>query len=134
MGLFDHIGFKDVDFKSPEGKVTAHVGLSKFGGRFKEAQIWLANRIDMDMMPYIPFKTGRLQGAIHNRNNVQRGTGKITVYTLSYGRKLYYGINPRTGQPFHYTNPLTTPRWFDTVKAIHGNEWKRGVREIIMRK
>ena len=134
MGLFDSIAFKDVDFRSPEGNVRAKVHFSRFGGRFREAQIWLDNRIDLDMMPYVPFKTGRLQGAIHNRNIANRGTGRITVYTLSYGRKMYYGINPNTGQPWHYTNPLTTPRWFDTVKAIHGNEWRRGVKEIIMRK
>lgn len=134
MGLFDGVGFKDVDWKSPQGTVRAKVRLSRFGGRFKEAQIWLDNRIDLDMMPYIPFKTGALQGAIHSKNNASRGTGKITVYALSYGRRLYYGINPNTGLPYNYTNPLTTPRWFDTVKAIHGNEWLRGVTEIIKRK
>ena len=133
MGFFDNIRYRDIDWRSPEGTVRAHVNLSQFGGRFKEAQIWLDNRINLDMMPYIPFKTGREQGAINARNNVYRGTGKIVAYTLSYGRQLYSGKNAKTGQPIHYTNPLTTPRWFDTVRAAHENEWKRGVREIIMR-
>lgn len=134
MGLFDGIAFKDIDWKSPAGSVNAKVRLGIFGGRFKEAQIWLDNRINLDMLPYVPFKTGALQGAINSRNNANRGTGRITVYALPYGRRLYNGINSNTGLPYHYTNPLTTPRWFDTVKAVHGNEWKRGVREIIMRK
>ena len=134
MGLFDGIAYRDVNWKNTTGTVRAKVRLSVFGGRFKEAQIWLDNRINLDMMPYIPFRTGRLQGAINRENNALRGTGQIVAYTLSYGRQLYSGRNAKTGNPIHYTNPLTTPRWFDTVRSIHENEWKQGVRDIIMRK
>lgn len=134
MGLFDSVAYRDVDMSNKTGTVKAKVRLSVFGGRFKEAQIWLDNRINLDMMPYIPFRTGRLQGAINAKNNIARGTGNIVVYTLPYGRKVYSGLNEKTGKPLHYTNPLTTPHWFDTVKAVHGEEWKRGVREIILRK
>ena len=133
FGIGD-VRFKDIDWKSPEGTVRARVNLSKFGGRFKEAQIWLDNRINLGMMPYIPFRTGRLQGAINQRNSVYRGTGRVVAYTLSYGRHLYGGVNVKSGRPIHYTNPLTTPKWFDTVRAVHENEWKRGVKEIILRK
>lgn len=134
MAFYDSIRYKDVDWKSPAGSVKAKVSFSKFGGRFKEAQIWLDNQINLDMMPYIPFRTGRLQGAISTENDRRRGTGDIVVYALPYGRWLYGGINTKTGNPIHYTNPLTTPKWFETVRAIHEDEWIRGVKDIIHRR
>lgn len=122
--------FKDAKIGKSEGIARAHVKLSRLIPRFHEAQIWLDNRMNLDMMPYVAFRTGRLQTAINTRNNQLRGTGRFCVYTLPYGKHVYEGISSHGG-PMHYTNPLTTPHWFETVKGIYGNEWVRGVDEII---
>ena len=70
---------------------------------------------------------------IYAKNNSLRVTGKLCVYAMPYGRKVYNGIN-KNGQQMHYTNPLTTPHWFVTVKEIYKNQWIKGVKEIIGRK
>ena len=127
---FFNPSFQDIDVKSREGNIQAHVKLSKFGWRFKEAQIWLDRQMMLDMQPYIAFKTGRLQQAITTKNNIFAGTGKLVVYTLPYGRGVYLGIT-KTGKPMHYSNPLTTPRYFDNVKRIYRDNWNRGVKDII---
>lgn len=131
MGFFNGITWKDITAKGYSGNVRATVKLGWLGFRFREAQIWLDRQIMLDMQPYIAFKTGKLQGAITTRNNVYAGTGQVLIYTLPYGRRIYYGWTP-SGRPMNYSNPLTTPRWFDTVKARYMNVWERGCRDIIL--
>ena len=129
MNFFNPI-YQDVDVTSKDGAVHAKVRLSKLGWRFKEAQIQLDRQIMLDMQPYIPFKTGDMQRAITTKNNILAGSGKIVVYTLPYGRKVYLGIT-ESGKPMHYSNPLTTPRYFDTVKRIYRSNWNRTAKDII---
>jgi len=137
--MFGFGGIKEKDFKDTtlikqtEGIAKAEIKLSRWFPKFKEAQVWLDDRINMDMMPYVPFKTGAMQTAINAKNNQLRGTGKICVYSMPYGRRVYNGIN-KNGGTMHYTNPLTTPHWFVTVKDNYKNQWIRGVKDIIGRK
>lgn len=129
MGFFDP-SFQDINVTSKEGSVRARVRLSKFGWRFKEAQIYLDRQMMLDMQPYIPFRTGDLQRAITTKNNILAGSGKLVVYTLPYGRYVYLGVT-NSGKQMQYTNPLTTPRYFDNVKRIYRSNWTRAVRDII---
>ena len=124
--------FKDASYE--DNGIKAKIRFSRFFPRFKEAQIWLDNRINLDMSPYIPFRTGKLQGAIMAENTRRIGTGKLIAYTLPYGRPLYMGISQRTGKPINYSNPLSTPYWFETVKGLYVSNWLKGVEEIIRRK
>lgn len=133
MGILNPADFKDTTLSKSTGIARAHVRFSKLFPRFKRAQIWLDNRIMLDMQPYIPFRTGAFQGRIQQANAGRAGTGGIVVYVPPQGRWLYNGVaySKSGARPIHYTNPLTTPHWFETVSALYKNQWVRGVKDII---
>lgn len=137
MGLFreiSEIDFKDADLKFPLGIGKAAIkGKLKFSNwfpRFKKAQKWLDYRINEDMRPYLPVRTGALRDTVYRRNEQLNGTGKICIYAMPYGRKVYQGISSNGGQ-MRYTNPLTTPYWFNTVKSIYQESWRQGAEDIV---
>lgn len=125
--------FKDAHLRKTTGIAEAHVYFSRFFPRFKRAQIWLDERVMLDMQPYIPFRTGAFQGRIQTQNAGRAGTGNIVVYVPPQGRWLYNGVSySKSGaRAINYSNPLSTPRWFETVRSAHQNEWIQGCRQII---
>lgn len=131
MAFFDP-KFKDLMLK--EEHITARVRLSIFGGRFRRAQAWLDREIMNKMEPYVPYRTGVFLRKIKTWNLLLAGTGKVRVSVPPQGRRLYNGINPSTGAPYHWTNPLTQPRWGEYTINTYHQELVDGVRAIIQGK
>lgn len=110
--------------------MTAHVGLAKFGGRFRLAQIWLDRAIMEKMKPVIPYKTGKFLSKIEAAN-AGGGTGEVVTAVPPQGRYLYPGIAP-SGKPFNWTNPMTQPRWGSWVIRTYEKELVDGCRHVVL--
>ena len=108
----------------------AHIALSRFHPRFKQAQLWLDQTIMSLMHPRIPYKTGEFLGKILNANAGNYGTGMLKVAMPPQGRFLYGGIT-KTGKPINYTNPLSVPHWGEVVVRENRAMLTKGVRDII---
>lgn len=129
MGLFN-ADFKDVVMKNQY--IDCKIGLSRFGGRFKKAQIWLEKAFFDKMKPVVPYRTGQFLSKLEAANAANRGMGQVIASVPPQGRKLYYGINPNTGMPWHWTNPLTQPMWGSWVIQTYGDELKKGVIKVVL--
>ncbi len=127
MGLFLP-RFRDITLKNET--MTARIGLSVFGGRFKKAQIWLDQEIMKRMEPVIPYRTGAFLGKIKAENAGRVGTGVLRTSVPPQGTKLYPGVSSR-GVPFHWTNPNTQPYWGQYVIRTYKRDFVDGVRRII---
>lgn len=132
MGFLTKPRFKDLTMENKAVKVK--IGLFKYNKRFEEAQIWLDRQVMSDMSPYVPYRTGAFLSRIKAENALMEGTGQVKAAVPPQGRYLYNGVSRFSGRALHYTNPITTPRWFETVKSIYYPSWENGVREIIRRK
>ena len=111
--------------------MTYDIGLKKFGGRFRLAQIWLDRRIMQLMRPYVPYKTGQFLAKITAANNGGWGSGKIVTSVPPQGKYLYPGVT-KNGKPFNWTNPKTQPRWGEYTIKTHRKELEDGVKHIIL--
>ena len=134
MAIFDRImgpEFKDFTLKTKNLK--CHIRFSKFGWRFKEAQEWLERTIVERMTPVMPYKTGKLVRQTILDNSVNYTDGLVKTSGMPYGTRLYSGINPRTGIPWRWTNPLTQPYWATYTVQTYKPELVAGVRGIILR-
>jgi hypothetical protein len=120
--------FKDITMENEF--MTAHIGLSVFGGRFERAQAWLDREILKKMTPIIPYKTGAFLNRILNNNAGRAGTGEIRTSVPPQGRYLYPGVTAR-GIPFHWTNPKTQPYWGQYVVRTYQHELTKGVGEVL---
>ena len=131
MGLFSGFGpeFRDITMK--DQYMTCNIKMSKFGGRFRLAQIWLDRAIMEKMKPVIPYKTGMFLSKIEAANAGGWGMGKVVTAVPPQGRYLYPGISPR-GKPFNWTNPLTQPMWGDYTIRTYRKEFEDGVRHIVL--
>jgi len=121
------------DFTYLSGNLRCNIKFSKFVPRFKKAQQWLEKTIVDKMTPFMPYKTGALVNRTVQENASNYGDGWVKTYGLPYGKKLYGGINPRTGKPWNWTNPLTKPYWGEYVVQQYKYELIGGVKEIIAR-
>lgn len=130
MGLFDPVAFKDITIN--KSYMKAHVRLSIFGGKFREAQIWLDQEVMRKMTPYIPRKTGVFLGKIQSENAARVGTGKIVTAVPPQGKKLYPGVS-KSGKPFNWSNPQTQPYWGKYTAQTHNKEFNDGVKKILQR-
>ena len=128
MGLFDPAVFKDITLD--KSYMKAHVKLSVFGGRFRNAQIWLDREIVRRMTPFVPRKTGVFLGKIQKENASRVGTGKIVTAVPPQGRILYPGVTKR-GKPFNWTNPQTQPYWGQYTAQTYKKEFNDGVKRIL---
>ena len=54
------------------------------------------------------------------------GNGNVIGFRYPRGAKLQ-----STTRPLIYSRASATPRWFDTAKAQHKNQWVSGVKKII---
>lgn len=122
--------FKDITMK--EEHMACNIKLSKFGWRFEQAQKWLEKSFMEKMRPVIPYRTGKFLSKLEALNASHLGGGKVYTSAPPQGRRLYNGINPNTGMPYHWTNPLTQPRWGSWVVETYGAELKQGVIKVIL--
>lgn len=129
MGLFN-ANFKDVVMKNQY--IDCKIRMSRFGWRFKQAQIWLEKAFFDKMKPVVPYRTGQFLSKLEAANAANRGMGQVIASVPPQGRRLYNGINLSTGQPYHWTNPLTQPRWGSWVVQTYGKELKKGVTKILL--
>ena len=122
------------DITMERGFLTCYIGLSKYGWRFKKAQEWLDREIMRKMEPIMPRKTGNLINRTKEINETFAGSGIVKTYSAlfaNYGHRLYPGVNPKTGKPYHWTNPKTQPYWGQYVVRTYQHELKKGVEDII---
>ena len=119
------------DFTMKSEYMTCHIRFSKFGSRFRLAQIWLDRTIMEKMKPVIPYKTGKFLSKIEAANAGGWGMGRVVTAVPPQGRYLYPGISPR-GKPFNWTNPLTQPRWGQWTVNTYKKEFEDGVKHIIL--
>lgn len=127
MSFFDP-SFKDITINKEYMK--AHVKLSVFGGRFKQAQEWLDKEIVKRMTPFVPKKTGTFLGKIVSGNASRVGTGRIITSVPPHGRALYPGVS-KSGRPYHWTNPSTQPYWGKYTVQTYRGELNSGVNRIL---
>ena len=134
MAIFNRIFEPDFkDFTLETANLKCHIRFSKFGWRFKDAQKWLEKTIVEKMTPVMPYKTGKLVNTTIQKNASNYGDGFVTTYGMHYGAKLYNGINPKTGEPWHWTNPLTQPFWASYTVQQYKPELVQGVKDIIIK-
>lgn len=144
------------------GLIKVNVGTGVFEERIPKAQFWLDNTIALSMLPYIPIESGNLKQQIVSENAAVAGSGKVCVYTTPYGRYQYYGkkmVDAETGkgparipladgrviyryrkgaklkatnEPLSYTSETATPFWFETAAKEYKEEWKDGVKRILL--
>ena len=132
MAIFNGFQPDFEDFTYLSGNLRCHVKFSKFVPRFKKAQAWLEKTIVEKMTPVMPYKTGALVNRTIQENASNYGDGFVKTYGLSYGEKLYGGVNPKSGEPWHWTNPLTQPYWGEYVIRQYKPELVQGVKDIII--
>ena len=122
--------FKDITMKTQN--MECKIGLAKFNGRFRMAQIWLDRTLVEKMQPVVPYKTGEFLRKINEANAGKWGSGQIVTSVPPQGRYLYPGIAP-SGKPFKWTNPLTQPRWGTYTYLTYKQEINKGVKHILLR-
>lgn len=131
MAIFGGMRPDFQDFTMKDQYMTCNIKFSKFGSRFRLAQIWLDRAIMEKMKPVIPYKTGKFLSKIEAANAGGWGMGKVVTAVPPQGRYLYPGISPR-GKPFNWTNPLTQPRWGQWTVETYRKEFEDGVKHIIL--
>ena len=132
MGLFSGARPEFEDFTLFTGYLKCRINFSRFGWRFAQAQEWLEQKIVEKMTPVMPRKTGKLIRETIDQNNASLGDGWVKTYGMPYGRKLYGGINPKTGIPWHWTNPSTQPFWAEYTIQNYKPELVSGVTRILL--
>ena len=123
--------FKDLTMKNQY--MTANIGFAKFNGRFRLAQIWLDRKIVERMQPYVPYRTGAFLSRLNAANAGKWGTGEIVTSVPPQGRRLYLGVNPKTGLPYRWTNPQTQPMWGTYTYETYKAEFNRGIKHILLK-
>lgn len=135
--------FPNISIVSADLKV--HIDMSRINNNLHKAQWWLDNQVMTDMVPYMPHNTGSFVNITRAQSAALAGTGEVVAGAAPMGRFLYNGVvmvDPETGSPWArpgakkivtarpltYSNPRATPKWFDTAKENHGNQWIAGVK------
>lgn len=135
--------FPNISIVSADLKV--HIDMSRINNNLHKAQWWLDNQVMTDMVPYMPHNTGSFVNITRAQSASLAGTGEVVAGAAPMGRFLYNGVvmvDPETGSPWArpgakkivterpltYSNPRATPKWFDTAKENHGNQWIAGVK------
>ena len=131
MALFKGMSPDFEDFTFLSDSVKCRINFSKYGWRFRKAQEWLEQKFVEKMVPVMPRKTGNLVNRTIQKNDVSHKDGRVETIGVDYGKKLYSGINPKTGKPWHWTNPLTQPYWGEYVINEYESELVDGVKDII---
>lgn len=124
------------------------LNFKRISKNLKLAQWRLDNQIMQDMIPFMPQQTGTFINVTQAQSSAMAGTGKVCAGAPPMGRFLYEGkvmIDPLTGsawaragakkivtdKPLTYANPMATPHWFETAKALHLKDWERLVADTM---
>ena len=135
--------FPDISIVS--ANMRAYVKMDRINANLEHAQWWLDNQVMTDMIPYMPHNTGAFVNITRAQSAAIAGTGEVVAGAAPMGRFLYNGVvmvDPETGSPWArpgakkivtarpltYSNPQATPKWFDTAKQNHGQQWIAGVK------
>lgn len=120
--------------------IELDVDLSRFEKQYEKAQYALDSMVMTYMQPYMPHQTGTFINVTKAMSAAIAGSGTVVAAAAPMGRFLYEGkvmVDPLTGSPWaragakkvvtdrdlKYSNPKTTPHWFDTAKKNHGASW-----------
>jgi len=126
--------------------VEITLNLDRFNKQFQDAQTELDEAVWTSMKPLLPLNTGLLIQRTQAINDSLAGTGKVCAAAGPYGRFQYMGkvmVDPVTNSPWArpgakkivtgrsltYSNPKTTPEWFDEAKRRDGKQWIEKVKE-----
>ena len=127
------------------GNMRAFINLERINANLANAQYWLDGQVMNDMVPYMPMQTNTLINITRAQSAALQGTGTVVAAAPPYGRFQYMGVvmvDPATNSPFarpgakkvvterplNYSNPKATPKWFDTAKKNHGQNWINEVK------
>lgn len=127
-------------FTIVRGDIKVNLDLSKLGKRVDNAQFALDSQVMTDMVPFMPMNTGNFIQLTRARSAALAGTGSVCAAAPPFGRFLYEGkvmVDELTGSPWarkgakkitterplKYSNPATTPEWFETAKKKHLKDW-----------
>ena len=141
----------DIEFNMRGGflqRVKIVLNLNGYKDRFKKAQFALDTQIMNDVEPYMPIRENTLRSLTRAESTSLAGKGKVCVSAGAYGRFQYEGkvmVDPITGSPWArkdakkvltdrpltYSNPMTTPHWFETAKQDHEKEWVQLVERYV---
>jgi hypothetical protein len=136
--------FKSI--KISHGGMKVDVSLKRFEQQFQQAQYELDSMVMTSMEPYMPKVTSTFINLTKARSAALAGSGEVVAAAPPYGRFLYEGkvmVDAQTGSPFarkgakkivtnqdiKYTNPKATPKWFETAKQKHADEWIKVVKK-----
>ena len=141
--------------------VKATINTDVINERLDKAQFWLDSQIMTDCVPLMPLQTGTFIANTRARSAALAGSGYVCVAAPPMGRYLYYGRimrdsetkkGPRripiapgeyifrwrrgaklepTDRYMKYSRPSAVPRWFETAKQNHMQDWTDGVQKIL---
>lgn len=128
------------------GGVKADLDLSRFKRNGNKAQFALDSLVMTDMIPFMPFNTGDLVQRTRAISASMAGTGWVCAGAPPSGRMLYNGLKMvdevtgspwarkgarkiATEKPLNYSNPMATPKWFETAKEKELDNWKKEVKD-----
>lgn len=99
--------------------------VNRFSPKFQKAQKWLDNEVLKDCGPYVPFRTGTLEGS--GIRGTVIGSGDIN-YNAPYANSCYYALERNFS---HAKHPQATAQWFEKAKAVKQKNWKDGTEKIV---
>jgi hypothetical protein len=95
---------------------------AKIDGTIKRAQVFLDSKIQRDMSPFTPWKSGDME-----RSLIGVGTG-LLKHDIIYARLNYYGDSFNFGKVPH---PLAGARWFERAKSARKEKWRSETQNFI---
>ena len=99
--------------------------IGRFDPKYAQAQKWIDNEVLKDSSPYVPMRTGDLMRS--GIAGTKLGSGKVN-YVMPYAKAMYYGLKFRFSKDKH---PQACAQWFEVSKAVHLNDWIKGVNRWI---
>lgn len=126
MGKYD---LKDIVIHTDN--VNCKISLSGYGKKFEQAEANLERQIAIDMLPYMPEKTGYLKRKM--QESAEKGNGRIMVAAPPYGMYQYEGVS-KSGKPLNYKSPTAESHWWEAVKRDYSEQWVEFVRKEVMGK
>lgn len=128
--------------------VDIKLDLTKFNGRFKDAQYFLDNEVMTSMLPIMPMITGTFKNITQAESRSLAGSGTVIAAAAPMGRFLYMGklmIGEHSRSPWaqlgekkvvtdvdlRYSNPAAHAMWFEEAKVQYADKWTDGVARIL---
>lgn len=115
---------------NPVGQILRDKGLDVNGS----VQAFHTQNVLRRIKKYMAFLTGMTIKVTIAQTDINK---PVIVTDVPYGRKLFYGIDPRTGRPLRYTktkNPLAGPRPDNALSAAEGATLRAELQRFINRR